>query len=107
MDMAFVQSKICCDIDDCSEATCLCVSNYYGEHCEKVCEDDSNCSGNGMCLHNGKCMCNEGFKGEQCEEEGSSFVVSPDLILTIILLSALAIQLYLFYRQTVTIWYCF
>lgn len=82
------------------EASCQCVKNYYGDNCEKECNEETDCSGNGMCLHNGKCMCNEGFSGDHCESK-SSVKVSSDLIFVIILFLALVIQLYLFYRQMV------
>lgn len=100
MVMVFVMSMINTMYLITREASCQCVKNYYGDSCEKECNEATDCSGNGMCLHNGKCMCNEGFSGNHCETK-SSIRVSSDLIFVIILFVALIIQLYLFYRQMV------
>ena len=84
-----------------SDSSCLCVDLYYGEHCEKTCDEQTDCSGNGICLHNGKCLCNEGFKGSHCEEEGSPLSIDVELVVTLLLLILLCVQVYFYYKQTV------
>ena len=80
----------------------MCVGAYYGEHCENKCNDSLNCSGNGMCIHNGKCACNEGFQGDSCEEI-ITLDIDVNIVYVILLLVVLTVQLYLFYKQTVSL----
>ena len=79
----------------------MCVGAYYGEHCENKCDDSLDCSGNGMCIHNGKCACNEGFKGDNCEDV-ITLDMDVNIVYVILLLVVLTVQLYLFYKQAVS-----
>ena len=47
------------------------------------------------------CLCNEGYEGTHCETESKEPFVEYDVLLVVLLLVALTVQLFLFYKQTV------
>lgn len=47
------------------------------------------------------CLCNEGYEGTHCEIESKEPFVEYDVLLVVLLLVALTVQLFLFYKQTV------
>uniref|UniRef100_A0A1I8EAL2 EGF-like domain-containing protein n=1 Tax=Wuchereria bancrofti TaxID=6293 RepID=A0A1I8EAL2_WUCBA len=46
---------------------CECDIGWKGTFCDKKDCKDSQCSGHGVC-HNEKCYCEDGYRGEQCDE---------------------------------------
>ena len=38
---------------------CMCLWGYYGQSCNKRCDDNENCSGHGVCIAEGKKTRNE------------------------------------------------
>ena len=51
------------------------------------------------------CLCNEGYEGTHCEIESKEPFVEYDVLLVVLLLVALTVQLVLFYKQTVFLFY--
>ena len=49
--------------------SCDCDAGYVGFDCQYDCDDDTTCSGNGVCTSMGTCECQGNYVGHHCEHE--------------------------------------
>lgn len=54
------------ECDMASGGICKCPEGYYGEHCERYCDDFDTCHNHGQCNSLGYCECQDDYVGDTC-----------------------------------------